>query len=66
MELYKLVDERDKELSETFDDFRRSTAKLLAAVMHAKGLWTDEEIAEFGPETRGYLDEIAHLRNCHR
>jgi hypothetical protein len=57
--VFKLLQRRDKELGEAFNDFRRSTALFQLAILRSRGLVTDEEWARFCPETRGVL-EILH------
>ena len=54
--IYQLFRQRDKELASLFDDFRRSTASLQLAAIHARGLLTDEEFARFSEETRNALN----------
>lgn len=54
--VYDLIRQRDKELANAFDDFRRSTAWQQLAIMHARGLMTDEELARFSDETREVVD----------
>ena len=50
--VYRLVERRDKELADTFDDLRRSTALRQLACIQGHGLLTEEEMSRFGPETR--------------
>jgi hypothetical protein len=50
--VYKLLQRRDKELAQAFDDLRRSTAWPCLAVMRSRGLLSDEEFAGFSSETR--------------
>lgn len=50
--VFKLLQRRDKQLAEAFDDVRRSTAWQQLAIIRARGLLTDEEFASFSPETR--------------
>src|SRR5262245_39100911 len=47
---YRLLERRDKELVEAFNDRRRSTALLQLAVIRGRGF--EEEFAQFSPETR--------------
>ncbi|MFN3651990.1 MAG: peptide ABC transporter substrate-binding protein [Armatimonadota bacterium] len=56
LELYRLLQERDKELERGFDTPRRSTALLQLAHIYAAGLLTEEELAQFGDETRGFVE----------
>jgi hypothetical protein len=53
LEIYQLLQRRDQELADAFDDFRRSTAWPQLAILRSRGLLTDEEFALFSPETRG-------------
>lgn len=52
LKLFKLVDERDDELSAAFDDLRRSTAIFRLMHMRHLGVVTDEEMEGFTPDTR--------------
>jgi hypothetical protein len=52
LSVFRLLQRRDKELGEAFNDLRRSTALLQLAVLRSRGLVTDEEFARFSPETR--------------
>src|SRR5215217_7055944 len=49
---FDLIRRRDRDLADTFDGLRRSTALLQLAAMRSRGLVTDEEFARFGAETR--------------
>jgi hypothetical protein len=51
--VFKLLQRRDKELADAFNDLRRSTAWRQLAVIRSRGLLTEEEFARFSPETRG-------------
>ncbi len=53
LKLFKLIQERDEELGEAFNDVKRSIAYLKLAHMRSLGLITDEEFADFSEETRG-------------
>jgi hypothetical protein len=50
--IFRLLQGRDKELAEAFNDLRRSTAWRQLAVIRSRGLLTDEEFARFSPDTR--------------
>lgn len=62
LELYKLIEKRDKVLARTFDRLSRSTATDRLASMYHHGLITDEEFADFTEETqrqvRGIIDFV--------
>jgi hypothetical protein len=54
--LFKLIEKRDDELADTFNDLRRSTALRQLAAMRGQKLITDEEFAGFSPETREVVE----------
>ncbi|MBP1202185.1 hypothetical protein JOD97_000199 [Duganella sp. 1411] len=56
----KLIQERDRELGQTFNDMRRSQAFLSILLLRRNGLFTDDEFAGFGDETK---DKIAFLQS---
>jgi hypothetical protein len=56
--IYQFFRERDKELAQLFDDFRRSTAVWQIAAIKAHGLLTDEEFARFSQETQNLVAVI--------
>lgn len=51
--IYQLVERRDREISDAFNDLRRSRAVLRICHLRTLGLLSDEEFARFGEETRG-------------
>jgi hypothetical protein len=53
--VYRLMEQRDRELGDTFNDKRRSTAFVQIACIRARGLLTEEEFARFSPETRAVV-----------
>ena len=54
--VFKLLQRRDDELAEAFNDMRRSTAWRQLRIIRSLGLLTDEELARFSPETRGVME----------
>jgi hypothetical protein len=52
MAIYEFIQQRDEEVADVFNDFRRSTALIQLIAMCKRKLVTDEELAEFSPETR--------------
>jgi hypothetical protein len=50
--IYRLFDERDKEVARLFNDLRRSTALWQIAALKGRGLLTEEEFARFSQETQ--------------
>jgi hypothetical protein len=59
--IHRLMRQRDKEVAQTFDGLRRSTALTQLAAMKARGLVADEEFSRFRPETREMVGLL--LRN---
>jgi hypothetical protein len=56
-----LVEERDKQMANAFDDFRRSTAVMQLGIMRRMKLLTDEELALFSEQTRIRVEGIASI-----
>ena len=50
--IFKLIQERDEELAEAFNGFRRSVAIEQLQLWKRHGLLTDEEYSRFSEETR--------------
>ena len=57
LDIYEVIRRRDKEIAQTFDDLRRSTAFIQLTAMKARGLLTEEEFLRFSPETQ----DVVHL-----
>jgi len=53
--IYRLFDERDKEVARLFNDLRRSTALWQIAALKGRGLLTKEEFARFSQETQSLV-----------
>jgi len=53
--IYRLFDERDKEVARLFNDLRRSTALWQIAALKGRGLLTEEEFARFSQETQSLV-----------
>jgi hypothetical protein len=62
LEVFKLIDQRDDELSRAFNNPRRSAALLQLALIRAHGLITDDELARFSSETQGAIELLASTR----
>ena len=61
LRVYKLIMDRDKQMSRAFDDFRRSTAVMQLGIMRRMKLLTDEELESFSEQTRIRVEGIASL-----
>ena len=64
LEVFALVNERNRGLARTFDDLRRSNATLLLAGMMEERLLSEEEFSQFGPETRNSVEALLRLRGA--
>jgi hypothetical protein len=53
--IYRLFEERDKEVALLFNDLRRSTALLQIAALKVRGLLAEEEFARFSQETQSLV-----------
>lgn len=53
--LYRHIHDSDRDLGEAFDDPRRSNALMKLAAMRAQQLVTDDELAQFSPESQQFL-----------
>jgi hypothetical protein len=60
--IYKLLDERDEEIANAFNDFRRSTASLQIGLMYSLGLLEDAELARFSPEIQDLVKALYAFR----
>jgi hypothetical protein len=61
LKVYKLIKERDKQIANTFNDFRRSTAVMQLGIMRRMKLLTDEELSLFSEQTRTRIEGIAAI-----
>jgi hypothetical protein len=57
--IFKLLERRDRELADAFNDLRRSTAWRQLALIQSHGLLTEKEMADFTAETRGVIELLA-------
>ncbi len=51
--IYQLVERRDREIADAFNDMRRSRAVMRICHLRKLGLLSDEEFARFSDETSG-------------
>jgi beta-galactosidase beta subunit len=56
LDIFALLQRRDKDLEYAFNDLRRSTALARLATICSYELLTEEEFLRFSPETRDVID----------
>jgi hypothetical protein len=59
LDIYKLLQRRDREMAETFDDPRRSMAVIQLMWIKALDLLTPEDLADFSAETREIVEHLS-------
>src|ERR1700752_2555037 len=59
LKVYRLITDRDQQMANAFDDFRRSTAIRQLGIMRRMKLLTEEELALFSEQTRIRVEGIA-------
>ncbi len=52
LRVYTLLEKRDRELGEAFNDFRRSTAEMQLMVLRTMGLLSDRDLDGFSEQTQ--------------
>lgn len=55
IDIYDAIQRRDKEIAQTFDDLRRSSAFTQLAAMKSRGLLTEVEFSQFSQETQDVI-----------
>lgn len=61
LEIFKLIERRDRELAHAFNDMRRSTAIFQLAVICSHGLLTPDEKLRFTAGTREAIESLSGL-----
>ena len=56
LDIYEVLQRRDKEIAQTFNDLRRSTALTQLVSMKARGLLTEDEFLRFSQETQNVVN----------
>lgn len=59
LDLYRWLQERDKELTRAFNDPRRSQMLSQLAMIHSYGLLEPQELARFTAKTRETIESLA-------
>ncbi len=60
LELFALIEKRDRELAQTFDDHSRSKALLQLDLIASRGLLEAEELSELSEATRKVIESGQH------
>ena len=55
LDIYRIVEQHDREMAAIFNDVRRSNAMVKLARMRSSGLLEDAEIGSFSEETRAVI-----------
>ena len=59
--VYRLIQDRDRELGRMFNDMRRSSAVVHILLLHRNGLFTDDEFAGFSDEIKVGVARMQNL-----
>jgi hypothetical protein len=55
LDIFKIVEQRDREMANIFDDPRRSSALTMLALLRSEGLLMEDEFSSLSPGTRGAI-----------
>jgi hypothetical protein len=61
LDIFNLIQQRNEEMAEAFDNPRRSTAIIQLAVIVSHGWLTQEEFLRFGEETRNAVESFRDI-----
>lgn len=64
LEIYKVIARRDKELAESFNDLRRSTALMQIVSIYGRGLLTETELTGFSQEVVDVVKSFVEGRHA--
>ena len=56
LDIFKIIEQRDREMASIFDDPMRSNALTMLARIRAAGLLTEDEFSSLSPETRSAIE----------
>jgi hypothetical protein len=57
LDAYKFIHQKDKELGDAFNDFRRSTAVMQIHIINRLGVIEKQELSRFSESTRRFISE---------
>jgi hypothetical protein len=58
LNIFKIVEQRDRDIARLFNDPRRSQALTMLAAIRSEGLLSDDEFSALSPETRSALEML--------
>lgn len=58
LDIFEVIGHRDREMSQLFNDLRRSTALTQIALIQSRGLLTEEEFSRFSKETLDIIEVL--------
>jgi hypothetical protein len=61
--IYKLIQDRDRDIAEIFNGLSRSKAMMCILNAHRHGLLTEDELGRFSEDTRAEVHRIFELMN---
>ena len=62
LEIFRILQQRDRELARLFDNPRRSHALTMLAQIRSQALLTEDEFSGLSPETRGAIPMLLGAR----
>jgi hypothetical protein len=62
LDIFKIIEQRNREMASIFDDPKRSNALTMLARMRSDGLLTDDEFSILGQETRSTIELLLGSR----
>ena len=64
LDIFDVIQNRDKDMARIFDDSRRSTALIQLAAMRSRDLLTDDEFQRFSEETRKFIEILLGIHRA--
>jgi hypothetical protein len=62
LEIFKIIEQRDREMASIFNDPMRSNALTMLARIRAAGMFTEGEFSRLSPETRSDVELLLGAR----
>ena len=64
LDIFEVIERRDREIAQTFNGLRRSTALMQLASIQSRGLLTNDEFLRFIQETRSVIEVLIEGRRA--